>query len=102
MNTYIFHTNSDYETNSRASQRIGNLRARRWSTGGLIKGFGKEDYSMFSRQPDEVKCVGDLKMEKRNEPAIPPEDFGKLKRGGDGTCEAVVFWLSHQFAVNKN
>jgi len=29
-----------------------------------------------------------------------PAEFSRLKRGGDGTCEAVIFWLSHQFECN--
>jgi hypothetical protein len=102
MNTNIFHTNGDYETNAWASQKIGDLRERYFKTDGLLREFKKEDYSLFPRRPEEVGSVGKLSISEKKERAIPPEDFGKLKRGGDGTCEAVIFWLSHQFAVNKN
>ena len=102
INTYIFHTNGDHETNCWASARIGDIRERRLSSGGLLKAFTKEDFSIFPRQPEEIKSAGEMSITETRERAIPPEDFGKLKRGGDGTCEAVILWLSHQFTFNKN
>ena len=95
MNTFFFHTNGDHDTNQWASEKIGDIRERHLSTGGLLKGFTKEDYSFFERRPEENKSVGEMSISETRERAIPPEDFGKLKRGGDGTCEAVVLWLSH-------
>jgi hypothetical protein len=102
MNTYIFHTNGDYDTNCWASERIGELREKRLRSSGLLRDVPSEDISIFRRRPEEVKGVGGLEVVERRERAIPPEDFGKLKRGGDGTCEAVIFWLGHQFAINNN
>jgi hypothetical protein len=102
MNTYFFHTNGDYEVNCWASNLIGNIREKRLESTGIVRGFATEDYSFFPRQPEDVKSAGSFRMGERDERAIRPEDFAKLKRGGDGTCEAVILWLSHQFAVNKN
>ena len=102
MNTYIFHTNGDHATNCWASDRIGLLREKVLHSSGLLRDTPDEDISIFSRRPDEVKSVGAFTVKEKHEPAVPPEDFGKLKRGGDGTCEAVIYWLGHQFAINRN
>jgi hypothetical protein len=67
-----------------------------------VRGFTDKDNSFFSRRPEEVESAGGFSIEERRERAIPPEEFSKLKRGGDGTCEAVILWLSHKFSVNKN
>ena len=101
MNTYIFHTNGDYETNMWASQRIGDVTTKTISTEGLYRAITKEDLSWFPRRPEETQSIGQFTLGKETKPAMPPEDFSKLKKGGDGTCEAVVLWLSHQFACNQ-
>ena len=102
MNTHIFHTNGDPDTNAWASQKIGTVKKKHWRTDGLIKGFTKEDHSILNRKPaGETKSVGSLTITKTEEPGMRPEEFGKLKKGGDGTCEAVILWLAHEFAVNN-
>lgn len=104
MNTHVFHTNGDMTTNKWASERIGLDRNEILKSQGLIRPILDENISFFKQQrPENFKNVGGVRWEKENEPAFPAEDFAKLKRGGgsDGTCEAVVFWLAHQFEVNN-
>jgi hypothetical protein len=102
MNTYIFHTNGDLETNRWASAHIGEIRKLKLTTDGLLKPMRDKDITFFERRPEEVENVGKLSITEEKKSAMPPEDFAKLKRGGDGNCEAVLVWLSHQFAANKN
>jgi hypothetical protein len=103
MNTNIFHTNGDLETNRWASERIGMERTETLKGSGLKRPVSDDNISFFKRQrPEDFKNVGGVKWESDKQPAFPPEDFAKLKRGGDGTCEAVILWLSHQFAANQS
>lgn len=102
MNTYIFHTNGDLDTNKWASERIGRIKKLKLTTDGLLKPLKSADISWFEREPDEVKNVGKITLKEETKSALEPEDFMRLKRGGDGTCEAVILWLSHQFAGNHN
>jgi hypothetical protein len=101
MNTYIFHTNGDLETNHWASAHIGEIRKLKLTTDGLLKPMQDKDYTFLERRPEDVKNVGTMKISEEKKSAMPPEDFAKLKRGGDGTCEAVLVWLSHQFTANN-
>jgi hypothetical protein len=102
MNTHIFHTNGDMTTNKWASERIGLDRTETLKGQGLIRPILDENISFFKKQrPENFKNTGGFKWDKEKEPAFPPEDFAKLKRGGDGTCDAVVFWLAHQFEFNS-
>jgi len=101
MNTHIFHTNGDMTTNKWASEVIGLERRETLKSQGLLRPVLDENISFFKTQrPENFKNVGGFNWEKENEPAFPPENFAKLKRGGDGTCEAVIFWLAHQFEIN--
>jgi hypothetical protein len=102
MNTYIFHTNGDLYTNRWASEHVGEQKKLKLTTDGLLKPLKDKDISFFDRRPEEVENVGRLRIEQETKQSIPPEDFAKLKRGGDGTCEAVIVWLSHRFASNRN
>ena len=102
MNTYIFHTNGDLDTNRWASARIGEVKKLKLTTDGLLKPLRDKDISFFDRQPGEVENVGRLKIAEETKQAMLPEDFAKLQRGGEGTCEAVILWLSHRFAANQN
>jgi len=103
MNTYIFHTNGDFETNSWASQRLGEERKSKLRSSGLFRDLPADEISFFKpNRPGEMKSVGGFSFTEEKERAIPPEDFGKLKKGGDGTCQAIILWLSHQFAANGN
>lgn len=101
MNTYILHCNGDLETNCWASDRIGEEKKLKLTTDGLLKPLRHQDISFFERSQQEVRSVGQFGLSEKTKSSLRPEDFSKLKRGGDGTCEAVVLWLSHQFAVNK-
>lgn len=100
MNTNIFHTNPDTDTNRWASAKIGNIRKMRLRSSGAVRPFKQEDFSLFPKSPDAFSGKGGLSIDGGFEPAFPPEDFAKLKRGGDGTCHALIFWLAHEFAVN--
>lgn len=100
MNTYIFHTNGDYETNEWASRRIGDLTTKKVTTDGLLRAVTSEEISIFPIRPENVKSIGHFSMSEETKRAVPPEDFAKLQKGGGGTCEAVVLWLSHQFEIN--
>jgi len=102
MNTNIFHTNGDLETNRWASERIGRIRTQKLTTSGnMVKPVQAQDYTIWQRRPEDNKTIGSFQWEKKEELALNPEDFSKLKRGGDGTCEGVILWLSHQFAINQ-
>jgi hypothetical protein len=104
MNTLIFHTNGDPKTNNWASEKIGVVKERHFSAGGLFKGFTQKDYSLssliFGQPPEGRSCVGNLSIEETEKLGMRPEEFSKLKKGGDGTCEAVILWLAHQFEIN--
>jgi hypothetical protein len=103
MNTYIFHTNGDMDTNRWASDKIGLDRMEILKGTGLLRPVLDENISFFKTQrPQDFKNAGGFRWEKEKEPAFPPENFAKLKRGGgqDGVCDAVVFWLAHQFESN--
>jgi len=102
MNTYILHTNSDFETNEWVSKRIGDEKNIKLKASGLLlRSPSEEDLAFFeTRRPDDVKSIGAFSWTEERKRAIPPEDFGKLKKGGDGICEAIILWLSHKFAVN--
>jgi hypothetical protein len=102
MNTYIFHTNGDLDTNRWASERIGGVKKLKLTTDGLLKPLRDKDISFFDRQPEEVESVGKMKISEETKQAMLPEDFAKLQRGGEGTCEAVILWLAHRFAANQN
>lgn len=103
MNTYIFHTNGDLETNQWASAHVGAQKKLKLTTDGLLKPMKDKDISFFTeRRPEEVENVGKFILAEETKQSVPPEDFAKLKRGGDGTCEALIVWLSHRFAANRN
>jgi len=102
MNTMFFHTNGDMTTNRWASDKIGEIRKLKLTTDGLLRPMQDKDYSFWERRPEEVKNVGKMSIAEERKSGLPPEDFARLKRGGDGTSEAVLLWLSHQFAVNGN
>jgi hypothetical protein len=104
MNTLLFHTNGDMTTNRWASEKIGEIRHLKLTTDGLLKPLRDKDISFWERRPEEVENVGKMKITEEQKRGLPPEDFAKLKRGGgkDAACEAVLLWLSHQFAVNNN
>ena len=102
MNTCLFHTNGEMMTNRWASEKIGEVRKLKLTTDGLLKPLRDKDISFFDRRPEDVKNIGTMRIAEEKKTAMPPEDFAKLKRGGDGTCEAILVWLSHQFAANNN
>jgi type IV secretory pathway TraG/TraD family ATPase VirD4 len=100
MNTHIFHANGDHETNRWASQKIGMRTRLKVSASGILRPITEKDVSLFPRYPEHYNNRGGVSLAEEKEPAIPPEQFSRLKKGGDGTCDAVILWLSHQFEVN--
>jgi hypothetical protein len=102
MNTYIFHTNGDLETNRWASAHVGEVKKLKLTTDGLLRPLKDKDISFFTeRRPEQVENVGRFTLAEETKQSIPPEDFAKLKRGGDGSCEALIVWLAHSFAANR-
>lgn len=100
MNTHIFHSNGDDYTNRWASEKIGLTRRLKVSASNLFSPLKASDVTFFPRDPVESK--GSISLGEEKEPAIPPERFAQLKRGGDGTSEAVIHWISHRFAINES
>ena len=92
MNTYIFHTNGDHETNSWASQRIGDERKTTLKSSGLFRDIPKEELSFFeNRRPDVMKSAGGFTLGEEKKRAVPPEDFGKLKKAAMGLAKPSSF-----------
>lgn len=87
MNTQIFHANNDLETNKWASDRIGQEQKTNFST-------------QSNHDPNNPNSSTNIGQDW--EPSIRPEEFSRLKKGGDGTCEAIILWMSHQFKSNNN
>ena len=95
MNTQVFHANGDHDTNQWASAKIGKETKTHFN---------------FSTSPEPQPGFWDLlKLTQTKtststtrvlEEIVRPEEFSKLKKGGDGTCEAILLWVSHQFAAN--
>lgn len=102
MNSLFFHTNGDMTTNRYASEKIGEIRKLKLTTDGLLRPMRDKDFTFLGREPEKVKNIGKFSLAEDRRSGLSPEDFAKLKRGGDGTCEAVLLWLSHQFAANGN
>lgn len=101
MNTFIFHTNGDMHINRWASDKIGDVRRMKFTSSGLFKAVPMEETNPFrSNDPDTLKSIGSMSLNEEIKPGLPPEDFAKLVRGGEGYCEAVILRLSHQFASN--
>ena len=103
INTLIFHTNGDSETNRWASDKIGEVKEKHFVTSGLVRGFTPEDYSFFTPPGQISKSAGSLDITETSELGMPPDKFSELLRGGPdtGKCEAVILWLSHKFECNQ-
>lgn len=95
MNTKVFHANGDLDTNQWASAEIGKELKTRFN---------------FTTQPEQQpqsvwdyfkpKSRTSTSTSRQWEQLIRPEEFAELKKGGDGTSEAILFWMSHKFADN--
>lgn len=103
MNTHIYHCNPDMVINHYASKKIGVTKRPTLSApGGLLREFTKEDFCFDHAHDYRSKSVGGFQISEREEWAVRPEEFSKLKKGGDGTSEAILVWMSHQFRSNQN
>lgn len=102
MNLTILHSNPDSMTNEWAARRIGTSKKLEVKSKGIVRPFKGKDMTFgpggFSIGDPRS---GGLTTSEIKDWDFPPEDFEKLKKGGDGTCSAVVLWVSHQFAINK-
>jgi hypothetical protein len=100
MNTQVFHANGDMDTNKWASDKLGTT----------IKTLVNVSVSSVPKTPTQPRhwFFDVLKQEERTstsstsvnqhrEKVLQPEEFARLKKGGDGTCQAVLLWVSHAF-----
>jgi hypothetical protein len=99
MNTQVFHANNDHYTNKWASDKIGKeLRTRiNFSTSmetPKTQGF----WARFDTP--ESKSSRGTSSHTQWEEIVRPEEFHRLKKGGNGTCEAYLLWMSHSFQAN--
>jgi hypothetical protein len=100
MNTHIFHANGDLDTNKWASERIGSAIhtlvnfSSSSSQSSPATGGKKED-----RHRDQ-QASSSTSVSEHTGPAFKHESFQLLKKGGDGTCEALLLWCSHRFKSN--
>jgi len=95
MNTHIFHTNGDLETNKWASERIGTAiqTLTNFSNSSNRKSSGAEG-------PNDAESGTSTSVNQQFASAFRHESFQLLKKGGDGFCEALLLWTSHRFAGN--
>jgi hypothetical protein len=105
MNTQVFHANGDLETNQWASEKLGT--AIKTLVNVSISSQPKRPtqpkhwlFDMFRQE--ERESTSSTSVNQHREKVFQPEGFAQLKKGGDGTCEAVILWVSHQFKANGN
>ena len=104
MNTHIYHANGDLETNKWSSEKLGTA----------IKTLVNVSISSQPKHPthpkhwlldmfkqDERESTSSTSVNQHRETIFQPETFSQLKKGGDGTCQAVVLWVSHKFRCNQ-
>jgi len=96
MNTQVFHCNGDMMTNQWASQKIGQEMKLRLGFSTAPEPPEKGFWDFFKPAASRTTTSSS----KQWEPIVRPEEFFRLKNGGDGTCEAILLWVSHQFQSN--
>jgi hypothetical protein len=105
MNTQIFHANGDLETNKWASEKMGTTMKTlvNVSISSQPKRPTQPKHWLFDafKQDNERESTSSTSINQHREKVFQPESFSQLKKGGDGTCHAVVLWVSHQFKANK-
>jgi hypothetical protein len=97
MNTQVFHCNMDDFTNRWAAQKIGQELKTRFNFS-----ISRSDQSRPDKffEPNTRSSTVGSSSTKSWELLVRPEEFSALLKGGDGTCEAIVLWMSHQFQCN--
>jgi len=105
MNTQVFHANGDLETNKWASEKMGTAMKTvvNVSVSSQPKHSSKPRHWFFDafKPDDERESTSSASLNQHREAIFQPEAFAQLKKGGDGSCQAVVLWVSHQFNCNE-
>jgi hypothetical protein len=104
MNTHVFHANGDLETNRWASARLGTgLKTLvNVSISSQPKPRSEPKHWLLDMfQQEERQSTASTSVNQHREALFHPETFSQLKKGGDGYCQAVVFWVSHHFRDNQ-
>ena len=101
MNTHIFHANSDLETNKWASERVGTVMRKKVNVS-ISSEPKKQSKTWFGQAFDDQYrgSKSSASVEEHETRAFKPESFSALKKAGDGSCEALILWASHQFKNN--
>ncbi len=99
MNTQVFHCNMDDFTNRWAAHKIGQELKMRFNFSITANDPPKSNqaFDPFSRSSKLTTSSA-----KNWELLVRPEEFSALLKGGNGTCEAIVLWMSHQFPNNDD
>jgi hypothetical protein len=97
MNTQVFHCNGDEVTNRWAAEKIGKELKLRFNFSTSRSDQTKPD--QFFESTTRSKTFGSSSS-KNWELLVRPEEFSALMKGGKGTSEAIVLWMSHQFQNN--
>lgn len=100
MNTCIFHSNVDIDTNRWASDRIGEETTQKIRADRLWRNVSPDEISIFSNDPEDVESIGSFSLTEETKKAVRPEEFSQLKKPEGGICEAIMLWLSHEFEIN--
>ena len=105
MNTHIFHANGDLDTNKWASEHLGTTMRSQVSVSISShpkppKQTGHWLLDMFNHE-EKQESNASTSVQKHRERLLEPEAFAQLKKGGDGTCQAVILWMSHRFRCNQ-
>jgi hypothetical protein len=104
MNTQIFHANGDLETNQWASDKLGTALKTQVQVSYQSQPKRSSDplnWFWDALTPEQRESTSSTTINQQREKVLEPEEFSKLKKGGDGTCQAVVLWVSHEFKCNE-
>jgi hypothetical protein len=105
MNTHVFHANGDLETNKWASEKMGTTMRMlvNVSISSQPKHSTQPKHWLFDafKQDTERESTSSTSINQHREKVFQPESFAQLKKGGDGSCQAVILWVSHQFKASK-
>jgi hypothetical protein len=105
MNTHVFHANGDLETNKWASEKMGTTMQMlvNVSISSQPKHSTQPKHWLFDafKQDTERESTSSTSINQHREKVFQPESFAQLKKGGDGSCQAVILWVSHQFKASK-
>lgn len=108
MNTQVFHANGDLDTNTWASEKLGTELTTlvNVSVSSQPKRPSEPKHWFFDAfklpESEERESHSSTSVNQHREKVFQPEQFAQLKKGGDGSCEAIILWVSHEFKCNKS